>query len=299
MAELPDVDSLALLVAVEEAGSLSAAAHRSGMTQPAASKRLATLERRLGVRLVNRSTRGSTLTEAGTLVAGWATRVLDDLGELVAGVEALRRTRAANLTVAASMTIAEHLLPRWILELRRRSPGLHVGLKVANSTDVAELVRIRAAHIGFIESPDPMPGLDSDVVAHDRLVLVVGPGHPWARRRTPVRAIDLGRVALVSRESGSGTREAAERAIAAHGITPRPPALELGSSTAVRNAVQTGAGPALLSEHVVTGDLAAGTLRAVPTTGLHLTRDLRAVWRHGTTPEGPAAVLLTAARLSR
>ncbi|SEE72909.1 LysR family transcriptional regulator [Jiangella alba] len=287
----PDVESLALLVAIDETGSLGAAGRRFAMSQPAVSKRLRTMERRLGVRLVDRSTRGSTLTEAGNLVAGWAARVLDDFGTLLAGVEALRRDQAATLTVAASMTIAEHLLPGWILEVRRRTPGLHVGLKVANSTEVAELVRIRAAQVGFIESPDPMPRLRSRVVAHDRLVLVVAPGHSWATRRQPVRAHDLARVSLISREPGSGTREAGERAITAHGLTPRSPALELGSSTAVRNSVRTGAGPALLSEHVVAGDLATGMLVEVPTAGLELTRDLRAIWRHDTVPEGPATLL--------
>ncbi|MES2571610.1 MAG: DUF2721 domain-containing protein, partial [Verrucomicrobiota bacterium] len=77
---------------------------------------------------------------AGTLVCGWAQRVLDELAVLVDGVEVLRHERSGNLTVAASLTVAEHLLPAWIGDLRQRRPELRVGLQVMNSARVCELV---------------------------------------------------------------------------------------------------------------------------------------------------------------
>ena len=101
---LPEVESLRLLVLVGERGSLTSAAGELGMSQPAASKRISTLERRLGLSLVERSRRGSVLTASGELVAGWARRVLDELAALQDGVELLRRRTSAQLTVAASLT---------------------------------------------------------------------------------------------------------------------------------------------------------------------------------------------------
>ncbi|GAA4085716.1 LysR substrate-binding domain-containing protein [Actinomadura miaoliensis] len=292
----PDVESLQLLVHVADQGSLSAAAAELGISQPAASKRMSRLERRLGLRLLDRTRRGSALTPDGALVTAWARRVLDDLAALTDGAAALRRARTAQLSVAASLTVAEYLLPAWIGELRRGHPELHVGLQVTNSARVCELARHGEIDIGFIESPGRPAGLRSRAVAGDRLVLVAPPGHRWTRRRRPVDPAEVAATPLISREAGSGTREAAAQALAAHGLRPVPPLLELGSSTAVRNAVVAGAGPALISELVVTADLAAGTLAEIPIAGLTLERSLCAVWRTGTTPTGPAAALLTQAR---
>ncbi len=289
----PDVESLQLLVLIRERGSLSAAAAVMGISQPSTSKRLTSLERRLGLHLVDRSRRGSALTPAGIVVCGWAARVLEEVALLVDGAEALRRDRAAQLNMAASLTVAEHLLPSWIGGLRRRTPELRVGLQVMNSSRVCELARQNAVDIGFIESPGRLSGLGSLTVARDRLVLVVPPGHHWTRhRRAPVRPDELAVTPLISRESGSGTRATVDRAMRAGGIQVARPLLELGSSAAVRSAVLAGAGPALLSELVVAADLVDGTLVEATTTGLDLRRALRAVWRSGIPPTGSAADLL-------
>ena len=136
MARLPDLDSLALLVAVAERGSLGKAAADRGISQPSASARIEALERRLGVQLLVRSTRGSELTTAGQLVVGWAGPVLSAAEELSRGVAALRRQRSAELTVAASLSIAEYLMPEWLVRLHAEQPGIAVRLRVANSTEV-------------------------------------------------------------------------------------------------------------------------------------------------------------------
>ncbi|OZM78121.1 LysR family transcriptional regulator [Pseudonocardia sp. MH-G8] len=292
MTWLPDVESLRLLVLVADRGSLTAAAVQAGTTQPAASKRMSALERRLGVRLLDRSRRGTALTAAGELVTGWAQRVLDELDVLVEGVEVLRQEGPAQLRIAASLTVAEHLLPAWLGELRRSEPELRVGLQVMNSARVCDLVRDAAVELGFIESPGRLSGLRSREVGRDRLVLAVAPAHPWARRRRPVDAAELARTPLISREVGSGTRETAEQAVAMHGEHLVRPLLELGSSTAIRSAALAGGGPALLSELVVAADIAARTLVEVPTAGIELSRTLRAVWHAGTRPAGAAAALL-------
>ncbi|ANY09439.1 LysR substrate-binding domain-containing protein [Pseudonocardia sp. HH130630-07] len=292
MSEDPDPETLRLLVLVGECGSLGLAAARLGMSQPSASKRMTTLERRLGLRLLDRSRRGSVLTEAGELVGGWAQRVLDEYAALRDGVELLRTRATAALRVAASLTVAEHLLPGWLAGLRRSAPDVRVGLQVTNSTRVCELVRDGGVDVGFIESPQVLPGLRTRTVGHDRLVLVVGPDHPWARRRRPVGPEELARTPLLTREPGSGTRDTAERALAACGTTPVPPLLELGSSAAIRSTAVTGAGPALLSGLVVTDDIAAHRLVEVPTTGIDLERRLRAVWRSAAAPSGDAAALI-------
>lgn len=296
MTRAPDLDSLKLLVLVGQHGSVGAAAERVGISQPTASNRLSTLERSLGLVLLERSRRGSRLTEAGHMVVGWSQRVLDDLAELMTGAEALRVRRDAELHVAASMTIAEYLAPSWIGQLRSQRPDLYVGLQVTNSERVAVLVGSGAADIGFIESPRPPRGLATRQVAHDQLIVVVANSHPWARRRKPLSVEELAATPLVVREAGSGTRETLDEALSRAGVAMAKPLLELGSATAVRSAVIAATGPAVVSELAVRTDIVDGRLAAVGVDGLDLRRILRAVWPNDRKLVGPAAELLVVAR---
>ncbi|OUC89152.1 LysR family transcriptional regulator [Streptosporangium minutum] len=289
MSELPDLGSLRLLVDVDRLGSLGQAARAAGIAQPSASKRIALLERRLGLPLLERTPRGSTLTPQGVMVSAWAAQVLAAAEELMRGAEAVRHGRAAHLHIAASMTVAEYLLPRWLGELQNREPQVQVGLDVQNSAEVARLVG-GGIELGFVEGPSVPPGLVSRVVATDRLVVVVAPGHPWARRRTVLLAAELAATPLVVRERGSGTRETLDLALNGHAAAA--PRLELGSNAAVKGAAGEGAAPAVLSGYAVEAELATGRLAEVTTRGIDLERRLRAIWRRGRTPTGPAATLL-------
>ncbi len=277
-------------------GSLGRAAEQLRISQPSASRRLSTLERGLGLVLVDRTRRGSRLTLAGQVVTGHARSVLDEVDGLLAGAGKLRDRREAELRVAASLTIAEYLLPVWISELRGRRPELYIGLQVTNSEHVPELVESGEADVGFIEGPHLSRVMSTRQVAEDRLVVVVDPGHPWARRREPLSARELSRTRLVLRESGSGTRQTLDRALYLAGHDRARPLVELGSTAAVRGAVIAGTGPSVLSELAVRGDIAEGRLTGVDVAGIDLTRDLRAVWPTGRRLVGPAAELVMVAR---
>lgn len=290
----PDLDLLDLFLGVAEHGSLGAAARARNITQPAASAAIVRLERRLGLRLVERSPRGSRLTTAGSAVADWSRELLSAADRFGDATEALRARGGGQLRVAASMTVAEYLVPNWLAELRAAAPGVTVGLRVHNSARVADLVRAGTVELGFVEGSGPPAGLRSRVVAADRLMVVVAPGHPWTRRRRPILPADLAGTGLVLREPGSGTREILDAALARHGVAASP-ALELGSTVAIKAAVVGGADAAVLSALAVGEDVAQGRLVAVTVEGLDLRRRLRAVWRPGSPLAAPAATLLAGA----
>ncbi|MFD8938628.1 LysR family transcriptional regulator [Streptomyces sp. NPDC059578] len=289
---VPDLGAMELLLAVARLGSLGRAARELGITQPAASSRVRAMERRLGVALVDRSPRGSRLTEAGALVTDWARRVVEAAEAFDAGAQALRDRRDSRLRVAASMTIAEYLLPGWLLALRAARPDTAVSLHAGNSTTVAERLLSGAADLGFVEGVRVPSGLDATVIGHDRLLVVTAPTHPWARRRLPVPAAELARTPLILREEGSGTRQVLTAAIG----EPARPLIELSSTTAVKAAAVSGAGPAVLSELAVGEELAARRLVAIPLRDVTLTRALRAAWPKGPRPTGPARDLLALTR---
>jgi DNA-binding transcriptional LysR family regulator len=287
-----DLSGFDLLLSVARLGSVGRAAAEHRMSQPAASTKLRELERRLGLTLLHRTPRGSSLTGNGALVADWARAAVDAAEALAAGVAALRSAHDTRLAVAASQTNAEYLLPAWLVALRATHPALAVTLRAANSAEVAAAVLGGEVEIGFIEGPEVPAGLRAETVAADRLTLVVGPGHKWARRRRAVTAAELADTPLVAREAGSGTRRAYEEALARPVVAPL---LELSSTTAIKHAVAAGSGAAVLSSRAVTAELAAGQLVEVPV-AMPLDRQLRAIWPVNAQLIGPARDLYAIAR---
>jgi DNA-binding transcriptional LysR family regulator len=300
----PALDALEVLLTVARTGSLHAASAEVGVSQQAVSARIASIEAQTGLVLVTRTPRGSTLTPAGVVVAEWAARLLEVAGEVDAGLASLRDDRRTKLRVSASLTIAEHLLPGWLVSLsteaaRGGQPAPQIVLQARNSESVTADVRDGGAELGFIEGPAAPRGLRSRSVGRDRLLIVVRPDHPWARRPAPLTARELAGTALVTREEGSGTRnvlDVALRAALDAEVELTPPVLTFSTSSAVRAAVMAGAGPAVLSELAVRDDLSAGRLRTVPVEALRLERTLRAIWSGGpSVPAGVARELVTLA----
>ncbi|KAA1423756.1 LysR family transcriptional regulator [Mumia zhuanghuii] len=293
----PDVDvqTLRLLVSVAERGSLGAAARELGMTQPAASARVRAFEARWRVSVLERSPRGSRLTEDGEAVVSWARTLLHELETVRSSLLALGEERRTGVAVAASLTIADLILPRWLAELRARRPQVSPRLHVVNSDTVAAMVRDGDVDLGFIESARTPPDLAARVVGHDSLALVVAPGHPWARRRTPLTLEELQAATYVVREPGSGTRSTFEAALR------RQPdvVLEASSTSALLGAAAAGVGPAVVSRRAVAGDVERGRLAVVPTE-LDLRRPLTAIWdRRRRLRDAAADLVLIAAEASR
>ncbi len=318
-----DLGALRALREVGRHGSIAAAAVVLGVSQQALSARMRTLERTTGVTLLARSPGGSHLTEQGSLIVGWAEDVIDAADRLEAGLRSIRSGVSHRLAIAASQTIAEHLVPHWLVELRsieqataEQAGAAHAGaeqagaerapesaptvveLTVANSTRVIELVRDVKVRLGFIETPHLPADLVTARLRDDEMLVVTAPGHPWARLRRPLSLAEVVATPLVMREAGSGTRVTLTDYLAAQ----HPPlsariAMELGTSAAVRSAIAEGVGPGVLSRLAVRDDLVLGRLVAVEVAGPPLKRQLTAVWRPDLDPLTPeASRLLSVAR---
>jgi molybdate transport repressor ModE-like protein len=315
-----DIGALRALREVGRHGSIAAAAALLGVSQQALSARMRTLERTVGVPLLARSPGGSHLTEQGRLILGWAEDVLDAADRLEAGLRSIRTGVSRRLAIAASQTIAEHLVPHWLVELRgieqagaelagsEQADGEQgaqhvptvVELTVANSTRVIELVRDVKVRLGFIETPHLPTDLVTAHLRDDEMLVVTAPGHPWARRRAPLSLAEIAATPLVMREAGSGTRVTLTDHLAAQ----HPPlsariAMELGTSAAVRSAIAEGVGPGVLSRLAVRDDLVLGRLVAVEVAGPPLTRQLTAVWRPDLDPLPPEGERLLAVAKGR
>ncbi|WP_449281808.1 LysR family transcriptional regulator [Leucobacter sp.] len=280
----PSIAELQCLESAVRTGSLSAAARDLGVSQQAVSSRMRGLERTIGVELLHRSFSGIAPTAAGEAVLARAREVLAAIGRLDEAISDLRDASAEAISVGGSQTVASHLLPGWLLGLRRAQleagrPATAVHLRTANSDSVIAMVRSGALDLGFIETPEAPRDLGTTVVRRDRMVLAVATDHPWAARAA-VRLPEAAEVPLVAREPGSGTRAAFEAAVLAElGREPVAPLVVLATEAAVRSAVIDGVAPAVLSELTVRDDVRLGRLRALDFEPRPVHRPLMAIWR--------------------
>ncbi len=300
-APITDLVALRMLRAIRDGGSISSAALQFGFTQQAVSARMLKLESQLGLPLLLRSPRGATLAPAGLLLAEWSTEVLDAADRLRVALDALQSSAERQLRVSASLTIAEYLVPRWLVGLRTSSPTITVDLAPMNSESVVESVRSGASDVGFIESIDVPDDLEVRQFATDELVVVVAPDHPWSRARRRISIAELASTSLVVRERGSGTRRSFELLIAERDPSAVlvPPAAELQTAAGVRAAAASGIGPAVLSALAVRDDVALGRLVPVKLRGEPLVRPLTAIWRRDSSVFASSQTLLREAGSGR
>ena len=254
------LEQLRIFVAVAERQHVTRAAEALHLSQSAVSAAVAALEDRHGAKLFHRVGRGIVLTATGSVFLPEARAVLARAAAAELALADLVGLKRGTLSVMASQTIASAWLPRHLVAFRRRHPGIDVKLTVGNTAQVAAAVHAGTADLGFVEGAVEDPLLLRERVARDKLVVVVGPEHPWAGGGTlaPER---LGEAEWVLREPGSGTRSAFEAAVARLApATKLRIALELPSNEAVRGAVEAGLGATATSASVAAPSLDAGLL---------------------------------------
>ncbi len=275
---------------VAREGSFSRAAAELGLTQPAVSLQIRALEEEYGQRLLDRTPRGARLTPPGQRLYAQARRILRLYEEVEAELMA-PPLASGELRLAASSTVASYLLPAVLAEFQSERPKVRVVLESSNTRQVAQWVREQSAPLGFVEGPCALPGLKALPLMHDELVVVRG--RRFAALRQPFSVTDLLSLPLVMREPGSGTRETLEAALraAAPGRKPQV-AMELGSTEAVKTAVELGIGLAVVSRWAAEKELRLGTLLAVEVRGLELRRQLHVLYPQGPAPSGLAGQFL-------
>lgn len=276
--------------AVASERSFSRAAVRLSLTQPAVTLQIQALEEEYGTRFFDRSQRQIELTPAGRRLFAFAQRVT----ALYEEVEAELRppeVQSGELQVWASTTLVSYVLPLVLAGFKKAHPQVRLCLRAGNTEQVARAVRDGEAGLGMLEGPVHMPQVKAVPFGRDELVIVCGAQDPAAGMRLDVD-LALGLPWLL-REPGSGTRDILETALRRLRPGSRLQAvLELGSTEAVKAAVEAGLGLAALSRWAVAKELRQGTLRLVTVGALHLERRFAFVYPQGPPPTGLAGRLM-------
>ena len=273
-----DTRQLAAFCAVVERKSFSQAAERLGVTQPAVSLQIRSLEERLGQRLLDRSGRRVEPTEAGLVLYRGAQRLLALEAQIVEQVAAgdageLR----GRLEIGASSGPGGSVLPLLLCEFARRHPEVTIALSVFDTQTVVDLVARRELELGIVGAARRQRGVAFEPFFRDEVVLACPPDHPLAGRTVSVD--ELRGEELIVMQEGAGVRQVIEDELRRAGIRLKDlePRLELGLQESVRSAVHAGYGVTFISRSAIEADLAAGTLAAARVEGLEPAREISLV----------------------
>lgn len=256
-----DLKHLALLCRVAELGSFSLAAQEMGITQPAASQQVRSLEKHFGAQLIDRSGREATPTDAGRVLCRYARHMLDDYDRAQREIADLSELLAGRVDVGASTGPGEHIMPGLIADFRSRHPKVDVSLRVTATREVIEQVLARDLEIGVVGAVTHERDLVVHDLARDEIVIACRPDHRWAGR-DDVPFAELAREPLVVQQKGAGIRDVFNDQLRERGVGERDLtiAFEMGLNESAKNAVMAGAGVTYLSRFAVANELAAGTL---------------------------------------
>jgi DNA-binding transcriptional LysR family regulator len=292
-----DTRQLAAFCAVVERKSFSQAAERLGVTQPAVSLQVRSLEKRLGRRLLDRSGRRVEPTEAGAALYRSAQRMLQLEEQLVDELQAADGGElGGTLHVGASTGPGSTVVPVLLCEFHRANSGVAVSLSISDTQSVVERVAERELELGVVGAARRHRGVVFEPFFRDEVVLAVPPSHPFANRT--VTLAQLREEPLIVMQEGAGVRQVIEDELRSAGIRLRDlePRLELGLQESVKAAVTAGYGVTFISRAGISADLAAGTLATARVEGLDPARDISLVRSAGRSPTRAAEAFLDFAR---
>ena len=249
-----------LLVEIERQGSLSAAAQAIGIGQPSASQHLRLLEAAAGQRLVERGGRGSTLTEAGRILAARAAQALATLGAAEEELGALAGLQTGTIHLGASTAPGVYLLPDTLGCFRRDFPNVTIEVEIASSGEILRRLLAGRIQLGIVGASRAGERIELDPFLEDEVVGIARPGLLPLADGLLEPALLSGHM-LLSREEGSSSRELVERELSEIGATTAG-RWELGASEAIKRAAREGLGVAFLSRYAVAEEVARGDLES-------------------------------------
>ncbi|MFZ5590465.1 MAG: selenium metabolism-associated LysR family transcriptional regulator [Bacillota bacterium] len=264
---------------VADKKSFSGAAQALFISQPAVSMHIKSLEDHFGTRLFDRNTQQVTITEAGRILYEYVEKILLLLDEAEKDISALTGCIRGTLSVGASFTLGEYVIPQVLGCFKKQHPQVRALLKVTNTEQIVKLVLEQALDLGLVESRVDNFELIAKPFMKDELIVLLPVDHPLAGKEF-ILIDELVALPFILREQGSGTRKITEDRLKEAGInlSELNVVMELGSTEAVKEAVEAGFGATIISKWAVQKELKLGTLVAVKVKEVSLVRKFYVIY---------------------
>lgn len=269
-----NIDTLSIFCLVVDTGSISQAAKLSYVSQPAVTKQIHQLETTYNALLFDRTDGRLTLTESGQTLYTFAKAIVADFNRSKAAVSDNLKGYHDSLKVGASLTIGEYLLPGILGQLKKNYPTVNVSLLVENTPRVIEALLDDVIDLALVEGEVLNDNVLVEAIAEDELVLIHSPEHPWAERGA-INMAELAHEQMLWREPASGTRLIIENFLRKHQVLDKIQSyMDLGSTQAIKSAVEAGLGVSIVSKLAVARELEQGILCRTKIENVELKRNL-------------------------
>lgn len=266
-----NLNQLQIFCTVAEEKSLTKAAKKLHLSQPAVSGQVKIMESSYNLCLFERTNQGVELTAAGELAYRYAKQLLHIHDDMKQALEGMSRTLPCHLTVGASTVVGGYPLPCSIFVFKECHPQADIRLDVANSATILEKVRTAALDLAIIEGPADDEDMVVKPCADDEMALVVPYIEPWINM-SGVTLDELKGLPLIIREQGSGIRSVLEESLAGHGLSLNDLNIvtEMGNLGSIKSTVEAGHGVTILPLITVRKELYTKMLKALPIRDLEL-----------------------------
>ena len=269
---------LKVFCTVADTKSFSKTSEIIHLTQPAVSLQIQALEEKYETKLFDRSSSTVTLTPAGEILYKHAKEILTLYTSAEKAIGKQIGLVKGSLSIGAGSNIGNFILPTLITEFKRIHPKIKIYLLVNNSKRVIELLNAGNIDIALVEGDVSRQKMIVKKLLADELLLIVSPQHPWAKKKE-VSISELAREPFIVREPGSGTRQMIEKFLARHGITLHDLKISaiLGSTEAIKDAVENGLGISIISRWAVRKENRYGSLHLLSIKEEKMARDFSLV----------------------
>jgi DNA-binding transcriptional LysR family regulator len=260
-----DLRQLEIFCNVVELKSFSRAAEKVFLAQASVSERIATLERLVGTRLLNRLGRQVVPTRAGELLYKHAVLLLDMKKTATLEMEEFLGFKRGAIRVGGSTIPGEYILPGVIGKFHAKFPGISVTVAISDTSDIEKRVIEGELELGIVGSRNKNSVLQVRRIWRDELVLAVSKGHPWAGKKK-ILPEELTGQPFILRERGSGTLQTTQKYLEKmiHGGTDALHVVaRFGSSTAVKEGIKAGVGVSIISSRAIKTELDTGLMKAI------------------------------------
>lgn len=270
-----DLKEIEIFCAVVRHGSFSKAAQSLYIAQSSVSERVSRLEEKIGVMLLDRKTRKILPTKAGSLLNRKGLKLLEMKKEIAFALDDFLNLKKGDLNIGSSTIPGEYILPKILGKFKKKYPGIRINLNIADTMRIVEGVGEGMLEAGIVGSKGPDKNLVYKKLWNDELVLVVPARHRWAEKKR-VTIEQLAGEPFILRETGSGTRQELERHLKKIGSAALKDfniAAVVGSSTAAKEAVKSGAGVTIISSRAVEEEVRRSDLNIVHVKNISVKRN--------------------------
>jgi DNA-binding transcriptional LysR family regulator len=255
---------LKVFCTVAETKSFSKTSEIIHLTQPAVSLQIQALEEVYETKLFDRSSSSINLTPSGDVLYKYAKDILSLYAEAEKEIGKITGLIKGSITIGASTTIGNYILPAVIADFKHTHPKIKINVFIGNTKRVLELLNSGTIDFGFVEGEVSKQKMKADPIIPDELTMIVPPMHQWAKKKT-VSILEVTKEPFILREEGSGTRQMIEKFFASHGINVSDMriALVLGSTEAIKEAVENGMGVSIVSKWAARKEAKYGSLKLI------------------------------------